>query len=117
MRRYSRKLQLVASAALVVSVLASGLNTASAQSEWTGEAKDVGPGPRARFPEDVYALAGGCYAVSSGAAFLNRTDDGFAAQGSTLEGAEPFRMPATDLGSYMFFGTARDFLAASEGSI
>ena len=117
MRRFPRKLHLAAPLALVVSVLASGLGTASAQSEWSGEAKDVGPGPRAQFPEDVYALTGGCYAVSSDGVFLDRTEEGFAAGSSVIEEAEPFRMQATDLGSYMLFGSARDFLAASEGAL
>jgi hypothetical protein len=117
MRTASRKSYLAVAAALVVSVLASGLGSASAQTEWSGEPKEVGPGPRAQFPEDRYALAGGCYGVSSGGAFLTRAAEGFAAGATTLDGAEPFRFQATDLGRYMLFGTASDFLAASEGAL
>ena len=117
MRTVPRKSYFAVAAALVVSVLASGLGTAVAQSDWTGEPKDIGPGPRAQFPEDRYALAGGCYAVSSGDAFLNRDGDRFAASGPNLDAAEPFRFQATDLGRYMLFGTESDFLAASEGAL
>ena len=119
MRRVPRKLNLIASTALVVSVLASGLGTtASAQSEWTGEPKEVGPGPRSQFPEDRYALAGGCYAVfAEDGTFISRAEDGFEAAGPSIEAAEPFRMQATDLGRYLLFGAAEDFLAASEGAL
>ena len=69
-------------------------------------------------PEDRYALAGGCYAVRSSAdRYIIREGDGFAATATTPGDAEPFHFQATDLGRYLLFGTAQDFLAAAEGAI
>ena len=116
MRAAPRRSFLVFAGLLVVTMLASGLGPASAEVEWTGEPKSVGIETRAETPEDRYALAGGCYVASSDGAYLNRTQGGFAATGSESS-AEPFRMQATDLGRYLFYGTAKDFLAASEGAL
>ncbi|MQA60827.1 MAG: hypothetical protein GEU86_04895 [Actinophytocola sp.] len=78
------------------------------------------PAPdRAASPEDRYAMAGGCYAVRSLAAdrYLTRSDDGFAATAAAVTEAEPFHFQATDLGRYLLFGTAEDFLAVSDGLV
>ncbi|MGH9138512.1 MAG: hypothetical protein ACRD0G_15945, partial [Acidimicrobiales bacterium] len=68
--------------------------------------RDVGP-------EDRYALAGGCYAVESLAAgrYVARHGDSFAAVATDLQQAEPFHFQATDLGRYLLYGAAADFLA------
>ena len=71
--------------------------------------------PRRSEPEDRYALAGGCYAVQAArrpAAGVVARRDGFTATAPTAAGAEPFHLQATDLGRYLLFGTAQDFLAA-----
>ena len=73
--------------------------------------------PRAAVPEDRYAMAGGCYAIRSDAGYVVRSADGWASKGEALGEAEPFHFQATDLGKYLLFGSAEDFLAASEGAI
>jgi hypothetical protein len=76
-------------------------------------------GGRAATPEDRYAMAGGCYGVRSVAAdkFLTRKGDGFAADAGDVLGGEPFHFQATDLGSYLLFGSKENFLAVSEGTV
>ncbi|MCW2681572.1 MAG: hypothetical protein JWM62_2973 [Frankiales bacterium] len=73
--------------------------------------------PRQAAPEDRYALAGGCYAVQdrSSGRWVSRTTDGFTATAASPAAAEPFHLQATDLGRYLLFGTARDFLAGETG--
>ena len=66
--------------------------------------------------EDRYDLVHGCYgvrAVSDGD-YLAKAGNGYTALADTLDGAEPFRMQATDLGKYLLFGEAEDFLAISQ---
>ncbi|GAA1934943.1 hypothetical protein [Nocardioides marmoribigeumensis] len=70
--------------------------------------------PRHTHPRTRYEMAGGCYAfqaVSNGK-WLRRTADGVAATAGSA-GATPVRYHATDLGSYMLYGTRRDFLDGS----
>ncbi|HYO60474.1 MAG TPA: hypothetical protein VEU29_01085, partial [Actinomycetota bacterium] len=83
---------------------------------WAGEDKSVEQ-IRAESPEDRYAMAGGCYAIAAGGRFVQRAGDGFAATAATAGEAEPFHFQATDLGSYLLFGSRSDFVAASEGAI
>ncbi|MGH3516169.1 MAG: hypothetical protein ACRDQ7_01865, partial [Haloechinothrix sp.] len=75
------------------------------------------PAERASAAEDRYSLAGGCSAVRSvsSGGYLTRDADGFRATGRNASAAEPFHFQATDLGSYLLYGTAPDFLAAAEG--
>jgi hypothetical protein len=74
--------------------------------------------PRSQTPEDRYAMAGGCYAIRSATeGYVVREGTGFAATGTSLPSAEPFHFQATDLGHYLLFGSAKDFLAASEGAL
>ncbi|MEX2458895.1 MAG: hypothetical protein WD770_07920 [Actinomycetota bacterium] len=74
---------------------------------------------RAAVPDDRYSMAGGCYALRSlgSGRHVARLGDGFAATATSRNGAEPFHLQATDLGSYLLFGTAADFLAAQEGAV
>ncbi len=60
-----------------------------------------------------YSIVGGCYALRSQStgSFVTKAEDGYAATASGVGGAEPFRLQATALGRYLFYGTARDFLA------
>lgn len=75
--------------------------------------------PRQAAPEDRYALSRGCYAVRSRAGgpgdYVVRDGDGGFGLGAAQ--AEPFFFQATDLGSYLIYGTERDFLAASDGVV
>jgi hypothetical protein len=99
-------------------MLIPSLGGAASPPEWTGAVKDWMNQPRAQSPEDLYAVAGGCYAIrAANAGYLVRAGDGFAATGTSANDAEPFHFQATDLGRYLLFGKASDFLAASEGAI
>lgn len=63
-------------------------------------------------------MAGGCYGIKAAdGGWVARSGGGFAATAANLGAAEPFHFQATDLGSYLLFGTAKDFLAASEGVV
>jgi hypothetical protein len=63
---------------------------------------------------DRYSLAGGCYGLRSQASglYVAKAGGGYAATAGAVAGAEPFRMQATALGRYLFYGQARDFMAA-----
>ncbi|MGI8511102.1 MAG: hypothetical protein ACR2NH_00550 [Solirubrobacteraceae bacterium] len=70
-------------------------------------------GPRTHFSYARYSLANGCYQLRSLAldqAVGKRAGGGYAVG---TAGAEPFRMKATRLGAYLFYGPARDYLAAN----
>ena len=65
-----------------------------------------------------YTLAGGCYGLRSQATnrFVARAPgNSFRASGAEIGDAEPFRMQATSLGHYLFYGKVGDYLAASAG--
>lgn len=63
--------------------------------------------------ESRYSVAGGCYALRAEAVgrFVATDGDGYRASASRVDGAEGFRMQATDLGEYLLYGERRDFLA------
>jgi hypothetical protein len=73
---------------------------------------------------DRYEIVHGCYALRSEQTgqYVKETGNllpaqpGYAANAATPAEGEPFRMQATDLGRYLFFGTGADFLAASPPS-
>ncbi|HVM20082.1 MAG TPA: hypothetical protein VM307_08995 [Egibacteraceae bacterium] len=71
---------------------------------------------RAAVPTDRYDMAGGCYTVRSlvTGGFLARSDDG-PTTASDAGIAEHLHFQATDLGRYLLYGTAEDFVAVSEG--
>lgn len=63
--------------------------------------------------DDRFALAGGCYGLKSVAAgrFVSKAADGsYTATG----GGESFRMQATALGRFLFYGRKGDFMAAGK---
>lgn len=117
---------LVPLAALSVVALAAGLPPANASgapaelSERNRRAPTVvkaRPAPRADVPADRFDLAGGCYAMRAvGGGWVTRTAGGYAATASSPATAEPFHLQATDLGSYLLYGKAADFLAAGSGT-
>ena len=73
------------------------------------------PGRPAPSADDRYSLADGCFALRSESDRRRtsaRSPAGYDRQlAPTAAAAEPFRMQATDLGSYLFYGPAPDFLA------
>ncbi|HYH89206.1 MAG TPA: Coagulation factor 5/8 type domain-containing protein [Solirubrobacteraceae bacterium] len=69
--------------------------------------------------QDRYALADGCYALKSVATgkFVVKAADGrYRATAGAAGAAEPFRMQATALGRYLFYGAERDFMGAGNPS-
>jgi hypothetical protein len=68
---------------------------------------------------DRYDIVHGCFALklAGGGDFVKQTGAGYSLDAATKGDAEPFRMQATDLGSYLFFGQAEDFLALDSGPL
>jgi hypothetical protein len=62
-----------------------------------------------------YALANGCYSLRSAAGYVAKDPAGYSAAAGSIGAAEGFRMQATRLGSYLFYGRDRDFMAAAGG--
>jgi hypothetical protein len=62
-----------------------------------------------------YALANGCYALRSQSAggFVAKAPGGYTATAGSAGAGEGFRMQATALGSYLFYGRDRDLMAAN----
>jgi hypothetical protein len=113
---------LLAAAAFLIP--APGALAATAQdgpvtgSAWSGTDRTWLPQARASVPEDRYAMAGGCYGIrAADGGYVVRGGKTFAASAADLASAEPFHFQATDLGSYLLFGTAEDFLASTEGTL
>jgi len=69
--------------------------------------------------DNRYSLVKGCFALRSELTgrMLVKAGGGYAATAAGANGAEAFRMQATDLGRYLFYGTARDFLALAGDGI
>ncbi len=65
----------------------------------------------------AYELVHGCYAVQAKAAgtYLQQDGAGWNAAAKDAGTAEPFRMQATALGRFLFFGKGSDFLAGTSG--
>jgi microsomal dipeptidase-like Zn-dependent dipeptidase len=65
------------------------------------------PSPAQAAPIDVYALVHGCYALQNAASgrYVTRDALGYAASSTSAVAAVPFRMQATALGRYLFYGT------------
>ena len=63
--------------------------------------------------ERRYALANGCYSLRrAGGGVVAKAVGGYSVTDAPVGGAEGFRMQATALGSYLFYGRDRDFMAA-----
>jgi hypothetical protein len=65
-------------------------------------------------PRHRYAMANGCYALTTGGDWVRRTPDGPAVSATRRVDAEPFFLKPTTLGSYLVYGTESDFLAAGD---
>ncbi|HEX8780266.1 MAG TPA: hypothetical protein VF728_03720, partial [Nocardioides sp.] len=71
--------------------------------------------PRRDVPQDRYAMAGGCYTLQApNGRYAVRTEDGLVAAAGRQRDGEPFTFRAVDLGTYLLFGSRRDFLSAGE---
>jgi microsomal dipeptidase-like Zn-dependent dipeptidase len=68
--------------------------------------------------EDRYALANGCFALRSlqTGDFIAKSGGGYSAGAASIAAAEPFRMQATELGRYLFYGPAPDFMARNRAN-
>jgi hypothetical protein len=66
-----------------------------------------------------YALANGCYALrsQSAGAFAAKAIGGYSVSATSVGAAEGFRMQATALGSYLFYGRDGDFMAAGDAGV
>jgi hypothetical protein len=75
------------------------------------------PAEAAGKPLTRYSIVHGCFALKP--AGLDRavaqTGSGYTATAPGVGSAEPFRMQATDLGTYLLYGPARDFMGLSNG--
>ncbi|HEX7133584.1 MAG TPA: hypothetical protein VF228_13495 [Iamia sp.] len=72
------------------------------------------PTPAATNTVDVYSFAGGCYSLRDATTgTYARLDDMGATVGSAKAAATPFRMQATALGRYLFFGPGGRMLQAA----
>ena len=69
--------------------------------------------------ESRYSLVHGCFALQSTAdgAFVAKSGGSYSATAAGLGAAEPFRMQATALGRYLFYGPAKDFLSLSGSGV
>jgi hypothetical protein len=68
--------------------------------------------PHADVPEDIHAMAGGCYALQSTTndKWLARSGNGYVASAADAASAEPFHFQATDLGSYLLWDSRKGFV-------
>jgi microsomal dipeptidase-like Zn-dependent dipeptidase len=69
--------------------------------------------PAEAAPIDVYAFANGCYTLqdASSGRWVGRDLLGFHAGATTAAAATPFRMQATALGRYLFYGTGGQMMS------
>ncbi|UTI62561.1 Coagulation factor 5/8 type domain-containing protein [Paraconexibacter antarcticus] len=95
-------------AALALAVLTAGVAAAPAPAA----AAALPPGAR-------YALVHGCYALQAadGRYVAKAAGNGYAATATTVAAAEPLRMQATRLGSYLLYGRAGDFLSTTANAV
>jgi hypothetical protein len=107
----------VAPAAVASITAGRGLTAASATDPLTRVAESPWVDPesvRRDTPASRYEPAGGCYRLRSLATgkYVERRGAGFAATATAATTAEPLHFQAYDLGKYLLFGRARDYVAA-----
>src|SRR5690349_18379352 len=67
---------------------------------------------------DRYTIVHGCFALESEAGnLIAQTGNGYTATAPSLADAEGFRMQATDLGDYLFYGEAADFMGLNGSAV
>ena len=73
---------------------------------------------RRTVPQNRYAMAGGCYGIQApDGTWVVRSGDGYATGAEDLAAAEPFHFQATDLGSYLLFDSAEQFVATESSPL
>ncbi len=94
----------VVRAIAVAALLAAGLTATAIPATATASTASA---------DDRYSLVHGCFGLRSLSRdqYVSKSGNGYSATAATLAGAEPFRMQATDLGKYLLYGAAQDFLA------
>ena len=119
-----RKVCLIAAGVTAIVMIAPGVAVAAGSSYsaalagWKAAPQEWPSLGRSEAPEDRFAMAGGCYRIRSAeGGYVVRDADGFSATEKKAKKAEPFHFQATDLGRYLLFGQAEDFVAASEGLV
>lgn len=77
--------------------------------------RSAGPAPRLAVPQDRYAMAGGCYALqaTNTGKWVVQSGGTYRASAATAAAAEPFHFQATDLGSYLLYSKAKQFLGVT----
>ena len=72
---------------------------------------------RDRYPATRYAMANGCYTMSTGrGTYVTRSGDALRVSKTKAGKAARFTFRATDLGSYLLYGAGGKFLAGSSGA-
>jgi hypothetical protein len=73
---------------------------------------------RTTVPQSRYAMAGGCYGIQApDGSWVVKAGDTYAATGKDAAAAEPFHFQATDLGSYLLFDSAEQFVATDSSPL
>ncbi|MGH2923818.1 MAG: peptidase, partial [Solirubrobacterales bacterium] len=77
-----------------------------------GSARASDAGGHVPSADDRYSLANGCFVLRSlqTGGYAAKGAGGYVVTAAGADAAEPFRMQATDLGRYLLYGSARDFL-------
>lgn len=68
-------------------------------------------------PASVYSFANGCWAIESSAGVLARDGDGFAFTAAAFDGATPFFLKASRLGSYLLYDDAGGYLVSDGAAL
>lgn len=80
----------------------------------------IGSGPMSPVPKNEYQMANGCYAVQSVASnqyALRQANGSYQFAAADTDGATPFFMKPTGLGTYLLFAEDQSFPAASGGAV
>ena len=73
--------------------------------------------PRSARPQTRYAMANGCYALRAGGRYVAADGDRLAMTGRTRDHALPLFFKATDLGTFLLYGPARDFVSSADPDV
>ena len=98
-----------------VAAIAPLLAVAFATCIQVGAARADDAGGHVPSADDRYSLANGCFTLQSeqNGSFVAKAAGAYVANAGSAAAGEPFRMQATDLGSYLFYGPAPDFMTRS----
>ncbi|HSK23768.1 MAG TPA: hypothetical protein VK906_11355 [Egicoccus sp.] len=126
-RRFALALLTGVTAVAAIAPTAAGASAAGAEDDLvpgTIEAAEAAAGrpwapprerDRADVPTDRYELAGGCYAMqAANGNWVMRDGEGYVALAPTPDTAERFHLQATDLGTYLLFGSDEHLPAVAD---